>query len=186
MKVIAGLGNPGEEYFNTRHNIGFQITAELARRHGVKKSSYKFDGLYGDFRLGSEKVIIFQPMKYMNRSGQPIMKLMKYFNIKSEDLLVVHDDLDLELGKIRFKKNGGTGGHNGIKSIIQRIGTDEFNRLKVGIGRPPEKIPVPDYVLSKFTSEDKEFLDEVIARSVLAVECVVKEDIDIAMNKYNN
>ena len=184
MKVIAGLGNPGEKYARTRHNIGFMITAELAKKHSVN-SSYKFDGLYGDYFFGGEKIIIFQPMKYMNRSGQPIAKLLRYYDIEIEDLLVIHDDLDLELGKIRFKRNGSSGGHNGIKSIINRIDSNEFKRLKVGIGRPLENIPVSDFVLTTFQGEDKKIVREVIDRSVSAVELMLKEDIVRAMNMYN-
>lgn len=184
LRVIAGLGNPGEKYANTRHNIGFMITAALARKYSIK-SSYKFDGLYGDFFFGGEKIIIFQPMKYMNRSGQPIRNLINYYEIPSENILVIHDDLDLDLGTIRFKKNGGSGGHNGIKSIIERIGTNEFKRLKVGIGRPPENIIVSDYVLSKFHGEEKETAEEVIEKAVSAVELMLKDDINKAMNKYN-
>ncbi len=184
LKVIAGLGNPGKKYANTRHNIGFKITASLARKHFVK-SSYKFDGLYGDYFFGGEKIIIFQPMKYMNRSGQPIKRLLNYYEITPENMLVIHDDLDLDLGKIRFKKSGGSGGHNGIKSIIERIGTNEFKRLKVGIGRPPENLAVSDYVLSKFHGEEKDIAKNVIEKSVSAVELMLKEDIHKAMNKFN-
>jgi PTH1 family peptidyl-tRNA hydrolase len=184
LKVIAGLGNPGEKYANTRHNIGFMITAALAKKYSIK-SSYQFDGLYGDYFFGGEKIMIFQPMKYMNRSGQPLKKLMNYYDIPPEDLLVIHDDLDLDLGIIRFKKNGGSGGHNGVKSIIERTGTNKFKRLKVGIGRPPEKMAVSDYVLSKFHGEEKDTAQKVIEKSVSAVELMLKEDIDKAMNKYN-
>ncbi len=184
LKVIAGLGNPGEKYAKTRHNIGFMITAELAKNHSVK-SSYKFDGLYGDYFFGGEKIIIFQPMKYMNRSGQPIRKLLNYYDIEPADLLVIHDDLDLDLGTIRFKKKGGSGGHNGIRSIIERLETNEFKRLKVGVGRPPENIPVTDYVLTRFHGEEKDIVNDVVENSVSAVELMIKEDIMKAMNKYN-
>ena len=184
MKVIAGLGNPGEKYAHTRHNIGFMVIAELAERYNIN-SSYKFDGLVGDFFMGGEKIIVFQPMKYMNKSGQPIFKLMDYFQIDPDDLLVIHDDLDLDLGKMRFKQNGGSGGHNGIKSIINNLGTNKFNRLKVGIGRPPENIPVPDFVLTNFQGEEKKISERVIEQAASAVELMIKEDIMKAMNKYN-
>jgi len=184
LKVIAGLGNPGEKYSYTRHNIGFMIISEMADRFNVK-SSYKFDGLLGDFFLGGEKIILFQPMKYMNKSGQPIYKLLDYFQIEAEDLLVIHDDLDLELGKMRFKQNGGSGGHNGIKSIINQLGTDQFNRLKIGIGRPPENVPVPDFVLTTFKGEEKDTSNRVVQEAASAAELMLKEDIMKAMNKYN-
>lgn len=184
MKVIAGLGNPGEKYAYTRHNIGFMTISELADRFKVK-SSYKFDGLLGDFFLGGEKIILFQPMKYMNKSGQPIYKLLDYFQIEPADLLVIHDDLDLDLGKMRFKQNGGSGGHNGIKSIINHLGTDQFKRLKIGIGRPSENVPVPDFVLTTFQGEEKDLSKKVVQEAASAAELMLKEDIMKAMNKYN-
>ena len=184
MKVIAGLGNPGEKYAYTRHNIGFMVISELSKRFKIN-SSYKFDGLIGDFFFGGEKIIIFQPMKYMNKSGQPIYKVLDYFQIEAEDLLVIHDDLDLELGKMRFKQNGGSGGHNGIKSIINNLGTDNFKRLKIGIDRPPENIPVPDFVLTTFREEEKEISERVVKEAASAVELMLKENIMKAMNKYN-
>lgn len=184
MKVIAGLGNPGDKYAYTRHNIGFMVISELSERYKIN-SSYKFDGLIGDFFFGGEKVLLFQPMKYMNKSGQPIYKVLDYFQIEAEDLLVIHDDLDLELGKMRFKENGGSGGHNGIKSIINKLGTDKFKRLKIGIDRPPENIPVPDYVLTTFRGEEKEVSEKVVEEAASAVELMLKENIMKAMNKYN-
>lgn len=184
MKVIAGLGNPGDKYAYTRHNIGFMVISELSERYKIN-SSYKFDGLIGDFFFGGEKVLLFQPMKYMNKSGQPIYKVLDYFQIEAEDLLVIHDDLDLELGKMRFKENGGSGGHNGIKSIINKLGTDKFKRLKLGIDRPPENIPVPDYVLTTFRGEEKEVSEKVVEEAASAVELMLKENIMKAMNKYN-
>lgn len=184
MKVIAGLGNPGEKYAKTRHNIGFMVTAELAERFNIN-SSYKFDGLIGDFFFGGEKVIIFQPMKYMNKSGQPISKLLDYFQIEAEDLLVIHDDLDLDLGQMRFRQNGSSGGHNGIKSIINNLGTKDFQRLKIGIGRPPENIPVPDFVLTTFQGEEKKVSEQIVEEAASAVELMLKENIMKAMNKYN-
>lgn len=184
MKVIAGLGNPGEKYAYTRHNIGFMVVSELADKFKVN-SSYKFDGLVGDFFIGGEKIIIFQPMKYMNKSGQPIYKLLDYFQIEAEELLVIHDDLDLDLGKMKLKQSGGSGGHNGIKSIINNLNTDKFKRLKVGIGRPPENVPVPAFVLTTFQGEEKDISEKVVQEAASAVELMLKEDIMKAMNKYN-
>ena len=184
MKVIAGLGNPGKKFAQTRHNIGFMVISELAERFNIN-SSYKFDGLVGDFFFGGEKIIIFQPMKYMNKSGQPLYRLLDYFKIEPEDLLVIHDDLDLDLGKMRFKENSGSGGHNGIKSIINNLDTVEFKRLKIGIGRPPENMSVPDFVLTTFRGEEKDISTEVVKKAASAVELMLKENITKAMNKYN-
>ena len=184
LKVIAGLGNPGDKYSETRHNIGFMITAELAERYNVK-SSYKFDGLLGDFFYEGEKILIFQPMKYMNKSGQPISKLLNYYNLGVRDLLVIHDDLDLDLGQMRFKRNGSSGGHNGIKSIINSLDGKEFKRLKIGIGRPPEYLSVPDYVLTTFSNDEEKIVKKVVDNAVSAVELMLKENIQKAMNKFN-
>lgn len=184
MKVIAGLGNPGDKYASTRHNIGFMVSSKLADRFNIS-SSYKFDGLIGDFFLGGEKIIIFQPMKYMNTSGKPIYKLLNYFKIESKDLLVIHDDLDLDLGKMKFKQKGGSGGHNGIKSIINNLNTDNFKRLKIGIGRPPTNLKVPDFVLTTFKGEERIIAEKVVEKAASAVELMLKENIMKAMNKYN-
>jgi PTH1 family peptidyl-tRNA hydrolase len=182
--LIAGLGNPGEEYSLTRHNIGFMVIAELAEKYSVN-SSFKFDGLNGDFFFGGEKVLIFQPMKYMNRSGGPLLKIVNYYNLEPADLLIVHDDLDLKLGQLRFKKDGGSGGHNGIKSIINSLGTKEFKRLKIGVGRPPENVPVPDFVLSKFHGKEKKLAFETSQKAVAAIDTFLKDGIIKAMNKFN-
>lgn len=184
MKLIAGLGNPGDKYAYTKHNIGFMIISKLAEKYNVN-SSYKFDGLYGDFFLAGEKIMLFEPLKYMNKSGGPIFKIMDYYGLAAEQLLVIHDDLDLKLGQLRFKQKGSSGGHNGIKSIINAIGTKEFKRLKIGIGRPPEYLTVPDYVLTKFSAEEKEIVESVTAEAVSAVELMLKENLQKAMNKYN-
>lgn len=184
--MIAGLGNPGKKYACTRHNVGFMTISELAEKHNIR-SSYKFDGLMGDFFLRGEKVILFQPLKYMNNSGKPIKKLMEYFDIKTENLLVIHDDLDLDLGKLRFKQSGSSGGHNGLKSIINNLESKKFKRLKIGIGRPAvEYISVPDYVLTKFESDEKEILNQVLTKAVSALELMLKENIQQAMNNYNS
>lgn len=185
MKIIAGLGNPGEKYSNTRHNIGFMVITELAKRFRNVNRSYKFDGLLGDFFFGGEKVLIFQPMKYMNKSGAPLGKVMDYFDLKPQDLLVVHDDLDLDLGKMKFKRNGSSGGHNGIKSIITKLGTQDFKRLKIGIDRPPANLEAADYVLTKFRSEEKEVTNKTIEKAVMGIELFLNENIQQAMNKYN-
>lgn len=184
MKLIVGLGNPGDKYSYTKHNIGFLIISKLAERYKIK-SSYKFDGLVGDFFLTGNKVLLFEPMKYMNKSGEPIYKIMDYYDIEADELLVVHDDLDLDFGQLRFKRNGSSGGHNGIKSIINSLGTKDFKRLKVGIGRPPEYLSVPDYVLTKFTAEEKELLEKILTDGVSAIEIMLKEGMQKAMNKYN-
>ncbi len=185
MKIIVGLGNPGEEYALTRHNVGFRFVYELASHWGISNSSYRFDGLLGQSRYAGEKIFIFQPLKYMNNSGLPLRKIFDYYKLSVEDLLVVYDDLDLPVGKMRFKANGGDGGHNGIKSIINHLGTDQIPRLKLGIGRPPDQIPVTNYVLGKFAGEEEKLIKETIGLAIDSVELMLKDGLIVAMNKYN-
>lgn len=162
MKLIAGLGNPGKEYERTRHNIGFEVIDELAARHHAALSTGKFGGAYASFHLNGEKVIILKPLTYMNLSGECIRPLMDYFDIPVEDLLVIYDDLDLPTGKVRLRQKGSGGGHNGMKSIIQHLGTSEFNRIRIGINRPPSGMRVPDYVLGRFSGEEWKMMQYVI------------------------
>lgn len=172
--IIIGLGNPGEKYSNTRHNVGFMVLDRLSNSW-KKGPNY----LYSDINISGEKAKLIKPMTYMNLSGE----VFKY--IPHDDIIVVYDDLDLPLGKIRIRKNGSAGGHNGIKSIISFIGQD-FSRIRIGIGPKPENIDAADYVLSNFTKEEFEVLDKVINLCIEAIEYIVENGIDKAMNKYNS
>ncbi|MFH1489363.1 MAG: aminoacyl-tRNA hydrolase [Pseudomonadota bacterium] len=184
--LIAGLGNPGKAYKNTRHNMGFRVIDHWAGSLGVQLSNRRFQSRNARASYRENGLILVRPMTYMNLSGQSIRAIADYYHIKTEDILVVHDDLDLPLGKIRVARNGGAGGHKGILSIVQCLGTKEFFRVKVGVGRPRHGEAVDDYVLSPFYSDEKEILEGVINLAAGACELFVSEGIEAAMNHINS
>ncbi|HEX7128017.1 MAG TPA: aminoacyl-tRNA hydrolase [Thermodesulfobacteriota bacterium] len=197
MKIIAGLGNPGPEYEVTRHNVGFLVVDALADAHGLAFGPRKFDALTARGRVAGQEVLLAKPLTYVNLSGRSIAPLAAFHKVAPSDLLVVHDDLDLEFGRIQLRERGGDGGHNGLRSIIAELGSRDFARLRVGIGRPrlpdgaPPRAPsarrgqVVGHVLSPFTDEELPTLERVIARAVEAIESVLREGIARAMNRYN-
>ncbi|MGN0847579.1 MAG: aminoacyl-tRNA hydrolase [Kiritimatiellia bacterium] len=188
MKVIAGLGNPGAEYANTPHSIGFEVVDALAREIGASwKASSSFGGDIATGLLGSMKVLLVKPMTFMNLSGNCVAPVVKYHNAKAaEDLLVVSDDIDLPVGRLRIRKGGSAGGHNGLKSVIERTGTSDFIRLRVGVGRDARnRANVVGHVLGKFGPDDRAVMDEVVAEAVRAIGTVELESTEIAMNRYN-
>lgn len=183
--LIAGLGNPGLGYRHTRHNIGYNVVGLWARRLGVPLSNRRFGSRNGQTRVQNVDVILLRPQTYMNQSGMSIKACVDFFNIDTEDLLIVHDDLDLSVGRIKVVRNGGGGGHKGVISVIEHMGTRRFNRLKVGIGRPRYGEPIEEYVLSPFYSEERKIIEEVIQRSVGVCELFLSEGVDSAMNQIN-
>lgn len=188
MKVIAGLGNPGAEYANTPHSIGFEVVDALAREIGASwKASSSFGGELAAGMLGGMKVVLVKPMTYMNLSGDCVAPVVKYHNAKAaEDLLVVSDDIDLPVGKMRVRKGGSAGGHNGLKSVIERTGTPDFVRLRLGVGRDSrERANVIGRVLGKFSPADRRVMDEVVAQAVKAIGTIELESAETAMNRYN-
>lgn len=188
MKVIAGLGNPGAEYANTPHSIGFEVVDALAREIGASwKASSSFGGELAAGMLGGMKVVLVKPMTYMNLSGDCVAPVVKYHNAKAaEDLLVVSDDIDLPVGKMRVRKGGSAGGHNGLKSVIERTGTPDFVRLRLGVGRDShERANVIGHVLGKFSPADRRVMDEVVAQAVKAIGTIELESVETAMNRYN-
>lgn len=156
VKLIVGLGNPGAKYRETKHNIGFIAMDEMAHRHGMAFNKSKFEAVYAEGFIGTEKVLLVKPQTFMNESGRSVRPLMDYYGVDEEDLVVVYDDLDLPVGKIRLRQKGSAGGHNGIKSIIQHLGTKEFNRIRIGVGRPYPNQTVVQHVLSGFPKETHE------------------------------
>lgn len=185
MKLIIGLGNPGKQYEYTRHNIGFEVIDALAKEWNAPLTSTKFNGMYATVHRPEGKVILLKPLTYMNLSGECVRPLMDYFDIDVEDIIVIYDDLDLETGKLRLRQKGSAGGHNGIKSLIQHLGTQQFNRIRVGVDRPPAGMKVADYVLAKFSKDDAPIVTDAIAKSVAAVEkSLMKPFIDV-MNEFN-
>lgn len=185
VKLIIGLGNPGKPYEQTRHNIGFDVIDELANRWNAPLNQSKFNGMYASVHRPEGKVILLKPLTYMNLSGESVRPLMDYFDIEVEDIIVIYDDLDLETGKLRLRAKGSAGGHNGIKSLIQHLGTQEFNRIRVGVNRPPAGMKVADYVLSKFSKDDQVVVKEAIDKSCDAVETALKKPFLEVMNQFN-
>ena len=183
MYIIAGLGNPGKKYENTRHNIGFITLDYLAERHDIKINKIKHKALVGEGRISGQKVLLVEPQTYMNLSGESLREVMDYYKVDIEDMIVIYDDIDLEAGAVRIRKKGGPGTHNGMKSIVQHLGTD-FPRIRMGIGKD-RRGDLVDFVLGAFTKEDKEVLEPAVERAALAIEMYISEGIEKAMNKYN-
>ena len=186
MKMIVGLGNPGKEYERTRHNAGFLVIDELARKLNVSINEKKMNALYTIYRHKGESIILLKPQTYMNLSGESIRSLADYYKIDVEtELLVIFDDVSLDVGQIRIRKKGSAGGHNGIKNIIANLGTDTFERIKVGVGEKPKGYDLADYVLGHFTKAEQELMEEGYQNAISAVERIVQGEIDAAMNQFN-
>ncbi len=189
IKLIVGLGNPGRSYANNRHNIGFICLRYFARTQGIKFNQKKGLARIGTGTVAGNRVVLARPQTFMNNSGQSVNRLVRKFSVNPKDLLVIHDDLDLPLAKIRLSSGSGSGGHKGINSIIQELGTREFTRLRVGIGRPANPNPTEDdiiaYVLSNFSSEEKKAINQIIPRIAEAILCLLTEGLTPAMNKFN-
>lgn len=184
MKVIVGLGNPGPQYETTRHNIGFLLLDLLADSMGLDFRP-KHQGQFAQTMIKSEKVYLLKPQTFMNLSGRSVVDLTAFYKVSPQDMLVVYDDMDLDFGKIRLRAKGSAGGHNGIKSIISELGTEEFWRLKLGIGRPPERWDAAQYVLSQFKDTEIPILEETLAKAEKAALLWVEGQSDKAMNLYN-
>lgn len=184
MKLIVGLGNPGSEYENTRHNVGFMAIDKIAKYLNIQITNNKFNGLYAKIKYNNEDIILLKPQKYMNLSGEVVKSFLDYFKIDSNDLLVISDDLDQELGNIKLKYKGSCGGHNGLRNIENNIGTQEYKRLKIGISNN-KKIDTKDYVLGKINKEEKEKLDDILNIIPNIFEDYVKDNFEKLMSKYN-
>ena len=184
MCVIAGLGNPGRKYEHTRHNMGFLVLDALASRLGVKVSKIKHKALIGEGNIAGEKVLLVKPQTYMNLSGESLREVMSYYKVPIENLIVIYDDLDLEVGTLRIRKKGSAGSHNGMKSVIYQLQDDAFPRVRVGIG-DDHGVDRKDYVTGSVSKEDAEILAKTIETAADAVASMVADGVDIAMNKYN-
>lgn len=185
-RLIVGLGNPGSDYASTRHNAGFLVVDKLAGDAGILLNKNKFGCVYGNGRLAATDVLLAQPMAYMNRSGPPVQQLAAYYRISGQDLLVVHDDIDLVFGRIKIKEKGGHGGHNGIKSLINAFGNGDFVRVRVGVGRPESGRDTADHVLSRFRKEERAALDQILAQAQDAVVTILSEGSQASMNIFNS
>ncbi|MBQ2677725.1 MAG: aminoacyl-tRNA hydrolase [Oscillospiraceae bacterium] len=184
MHIITGLGNPGRKYENTRHNLGFITVDRLAEEHGISVTKSKHKALIGEGRISGQKVLLVKPQTFMNLSGEAVRAVMDYYKEPVENLLVIYDDADIPAGAVRIRKKGGAGTHNGMKSVVSCLGDDGFARIRIGIGTQDDR-DIVDHVLGGFTREEADVMREAVLTAVSAVECMLSEGIDIAMNEYN-
>ncbi len=184
--LIVGLGNPGGKYEGTRHNVGFMVADELGERGRFPIQRLKYHALTGAATIGGQGVLVMKPTTYMNLSGEAVGEAARFYKLTPDRVLVISDDVDLPLGKLRIRTGGSAGGHNGLKSIIQHLGSDQFPRLKVGVGgKPHPDYDMADWVLGKFQGEDKKVMDETVKRAADAVECLLRDGPQKAMNRFN-
>ncbi len=185
MKLVVGLGNPGAKYRRTRHNVGFDVLAELANRHGGTNPTIKHEAEIVEIFLSDEKIILAAPQTFMNLSGRAVRSLMDFYRLNLEDLIVVCDDLNLDLGRLRLKPSGSAGGQKGLANIIQQTKTEEFARLRIGIGRPPGRMDAAAFVLGRFTEAETPEIELAVAKAADGVETWMRSDIQTAMNRVN-
>ncbi len=183
--VVIGLGNPGNKYFNTRHNVGFDTIDFLAEKYGIKVSKVKHKALLGDGEIEGRKVILVKPQTYMNLSGESVSEVIDWYKVPLENVILIYDDVDLPAGKIRVRSKGSSGTHNGMRSILYHIQSEDFPRIRIGIGRPPVDWDLADYVLGKFSLEDRKIINESVKAAAEAVAAIVGSGIETAMNRYN-
>ena len=185
MKPIVGLGNPGAKYAGTRHNAGFSVIDELAERHKIKMDTNKHKAIIGKGIINGEKVILSMPQTFMNLSGESVRSIMDFYKLTVDDLIVVYDDIDLDVGKLRIRERGSAGGHNGMKNIIQHVGSQDFVRVRVGVGHKPDKMDLADYVLSRFGRDELPMMRESCGRACDAVTVILADGAVAAMNNFN-
>jgi len=185
MKFICGLGNPGRAYAKHRHNIGFKIIDELARRHDIDVAKKAFKAKIGFGSIADVDVLLAKPQTFMNLSGAAVSPLIGFYKCSFKDLIVVHDDIDLDVGRLKLAAGSGHGGHNGVKSIIDELGSSDFYRVRIGVGRPPVNIDPADYVLHPFHKEEREMVEKIIGQAADAVEELIKVGLQAAQQKYH-
>lgn len=185
MYLIAGLGNPTREYEKTRHNVGFDTIDVLADRINTDVAERKFKGLYGKGMLGGEKVILLKPQTFMNLSGESVRAAADFYKIPPDHIIVIYDDISLDVGHLRIRTKGSAGGHNGIKNIIAHLGTQEFPRIKIGVGGKPPRMDLADYVLSRFLAEERKIMETAFRDAAEAAGVLIAEGPDAAMNRFN-
>ena len=184
--MLVCLGNPGDKYENTRHNVGFMVADEIGERQNAPIQKLKFKALTNLFTISGQKVLVMKPITYMNLSGEAVRQAVDFYKIQPDHVLVVSDDTALALGRLRIRKGGSAGGHNGLKNIILHLGTDQFPRLRVGVGEKPHPdYDMADWVLGKFSKEDRKAIDAAVERSLDAIQCALSQGIDQAMSRYN-
>ncbi|MEA3560577.1 MAG: aminoacyl-tRNA hydrolase [Candidatus Omnitrophota bacterium] len=185
MKLIIGLGNPGLKYRWTKHNLGFWVVDRLAKKNQISLGKKKFRSAFGNGLIGRNKIIILKPLSYMNLSGRPVKDFLSWFNLRFQDVVIICDDLNLDLGRIRIRRAGGPGGHKGLKSIIDHLNTRQFTRLRIGIAKGCMKGDMMPYVLSKFEKKDKIIIKQAVDKAAEAAEIIISEGITAAMNRFN-
>lgn len=185
MYVVVGLGNPGKDYTNTRHNIGFNTIELLANRNNIKLNKVKFKAVYGEGNIGGEKVLLVKPQTYMNNSGITVSEIVRFYKIEAKDLIVIVDDIDIDFASVRVKAKGSAGSHNGLKSIIAHLKDENFSRVKIGIGKKHPGEDLANFVLSNFPKKEIKEIEEAMINASEAVETIIKDDVNGAMNKYN-
>jgi peptidyl-tRNA hydrolase, PTH1 family len=185
MKVVVGLGNPGRRYQNTRHNVGFEALAELARRHNASKPTTQFEAEVAEIFVGGVKVLLLAPQTYMNLSGRSVSRCVRFYQLTLDNLLIVCDDMNLPFGCLRFRASGSAGGQKGLNDTIAMLGTKEFSRLRIGIGRSPDFMDARDYVLSRFNKTERRTMEDTLVNAANGIETWVQDSIDAAMNQYN-
>ena len=185
MYLIVGLGNPGKEYENTRHNMGFKVLNKLSEEYNIPITKSKFNGKYGTGIIENEKVILLEPQTYMNLSGESVKPMLDFYKIAPTNLLLIYDDIDVDIGSIKIRKKGGAGTHNGMKSIVENLATEDFARIRVGIGKPILKLDMINYVIGYVPKDELEELNKGVKKAADAVVDILKNGIDHAMNKFN-
>lgn len=185
MYIIVGLGNPGKKYEHTRHNAGFDVLDILAEEYDIKIDKIKHKALIGEGRIGSEKVVLVKPQTYMNLSGESVQSVFQFYKVDMDHLILVYDDIDLDIGKLRIRKKGSAGSHNGMKSIIKCLGSQDFPRIRVGVSKPEPNRDLADFVLSRVPKDQSDDMRSGLEKAVKTVEEIIRTDIDMAMNKYN-
>ena len=185
MKLVIGLGNPGSKYVGTRHNVGFDVVSELARRFGVGQPQTKFQGEYQDVLIQSEKILLIAPQTFMNRSGESVWQFVRFYQPEPADIVVICDDMNLPTGRLRWRPSGSAGGQNGLNDIIQRLGHQQFPRLRIGVGRPPGRMDVTAWVLGRFRENEKEDIEHAVVRAADSVENWIVEGIEPTMVEFN-
>lgn len=185
MYIIVGLGNPEDKYDKTRHNIGFDTIDYLANKYNISMDFMKHKAICGKGIIEGEKVILAKPITYMNLSGESVKELVNYYKVDREELIIIYDDIDLDVGNMRLRRKGSAGGHNGIKNIIAHLGTEEFNRVKIGVGAKPKGWDLVDHVLGRFSDEERVEVEKAIAKAAEACATIMTEDMTYAMNEFN-
>ena len=185
MKLVVGLGNPTIKYDKTRHNVGFEVIDALADKYNIALDTMKHKGTYGKGKIDGQSVILLKPMTFMNLSGECVALVSKYYKVVPEDIIVIYDDINLDVGRLRIREKGSAGGHNGMKNIIGHLGTEEFPRLRIGVGMKPPKMDLADYVLSHFSEDEQALMNQGYDKACEALKLLLLDDISQAMNQYN-